>query len=507
MTHKRIDNLFLDHSACYAAMRAHDARFDGRFFCGVSSTGIYCRPICRVKTPKPENCSFFVSAAAAEAAGYRPCLRCRPELAPGSAPVDSASRLARSAARIIEEDFLADRTLSDLAGMLKITDRHLRRVFFAEFGVSPVQYLQTGRLLLAKSLLTDTRLSLTDVAMAAGFGSIRRFNDLFKMRYRLTPGGFRKNGGTPAESTDGITLSLGYRPPYDWGGLISFLALRAIPGVESVTPDAYRRTVAIKKGETVFYGWVVVSDRPKRSALSITLASSLLPVLPQALARIRHLFDVNCNPQEIYEKLSSMDSLLPGISKPGVRLPGCFDPFEMSVRAVLGQQITVKAARTLAGRMARALGEAIETPFEDLGFTFPSAGRICGLEGPIEDRLGPLGITGSRARSILALAEALATRAVTLSLHADPQDTMERLRQLPGFGPWTAQYIAMRALGWPDAFLAGDLGVKKALAGITPEKISAVSETWSPWRSYAVVTLWSSPESKPVILNKEIKKQ
>ena len=258
----RTPELLLDDKACYAAMQAHDVRFDGRFFCGVSSTGIYCRPICRVKLPKEENCTFFVSAAAAEAAGYRPCLRCRPELAPGLAPVDSVPRLARSAALIMEEDCLTSRKISELAAILGITDRHLRRVFFAEYGVSPVQYLQTQRLLLAKSLLTDTRLTVTDVAMAAGFGSIRRFNDLFKKHYQLTPNKLRKKGRSMEENNDGITLSLGYRPPYAWDSLISFLAARAIPGVESVAGDTYRRTVAIKKGETIHYGWISVANRP-----------------------------------------------------------------------------------------------------------------------------------------------------------------------------------------------------------------------------------------------------
>ena len=234
MMQKRTPGLLLDDEACYAAMQAHDARFDGRFFCGVSSTGIYCRPVCRVKVPKKENCTFFVSAAAAEAAGYRPCLRCRPELAPGLAPVDSVARLARGAALIMEEDCPTSRKISELAAMLGITDRHLRRVFFAEYGVSPVQYLQTQRLLLAKSLLSDTQLTVTDVAMAAGFGSIRRFNDLFKKHYRLTPNKLRKKGRSMEESNQGITLSLGYRPPYAWDSLISFLAGRAIPGVESV---------------------------------------------------------------------------------------------------------------------------------------------------------------------------------------------------------------------------------------------------------------------------------
>lgn len=485
----------LDGSACYAAMLAHDSRFDGRFFCGVSSTGIYCRPVCRVKPPKEKNCSFFISAAAAEAAGYRPCLRCRPELAPGLAPVDSVTRLARIATLIMEEDLLADRGIPDVAAMLGITDRHLRRVFFAEYGVSPVQYLQTRRLLLAKNLLTDTRLSVTDVAMAAGFGSIRRFNDLFKKRYRLTPGSFRNRDESPLEDNDGITLSLEYRPPYAWNELLSFLAVRAIPGVESVNQDTYRRTAAVKKGETTYYGWISVAHRPRRNAISVTVAPTLLPVLPQVLARIRHLFDVDCNPSNVYEKLVTMNRLAPDMCVPGMRLPGCFDQFELSIRAVLGQQVTVKAARTLAMRLAQSLGKKVDTPFRELTVTFPLPDDICALEIPIEDHLGPLGITGARARSIRSLAEALVTGSVTLSPHADPGSEMEKLLKLPGFGHWTVHYIAMRALAWPDAFPHTDHGLKKALAGMSPEEKQTLAQTWSPWRSYATVTLWNALEN------------
>lgn len=482
----------LDDRACYAAMRANDSRFDGRFFCGVSSTGIYCRPICRVKPPKEENCSFFISAAAAEAAGYRPCLRCRPELAPGLAPVDSVTRLARIAALIMEEDLLTDRNIPELAAMLGITDRHLRRVFFAEYGVSPVQYLQTRRLLLAKNLLTDTQLSVTDVAMTAGFGSIRRFNDLFKKRYRLTPGSFRNKDKNPAADHDGITLSLEYRPPYAWNELLSFLAARAIPGVESVAQDTYRRTAAVKKGETTYYGWIAVSNRPRHNALSVTVAPTLLPVLPQVLARTRHLFDVDCNPANVYEKLATMNRLAADMCVPGIRLPGCFDPFEISLRAVLGQQVTVKAARTLATRLAQGLGKKLETPFAELAFTFPLPDDIRSLNAPIEDHLGPLGIIGARARSIRALAEALRNGSITLSPHADPGSEMEKLLQLPGLGPWTVHYIAMRALAWPDAFPHTDHGLKKALTGMSPEEMQTLAQTWSPWRSYATMTLWNS---------------
>jgi AraC family transcriptional regulator of adaptative response / DNA-3-methyladenine glycosylase II len=490
-TRTKTPGLLLDDEACYAAMMAHDARFDGRFFCGVSSTGIYCRPVCRVKVPRKENCTFFASAAAAEAAGYRPCLRCRPELAPGLAPVDSTARLARAAALLIEEDGLASRTVSEAAAMLGITDRHLRRVFLAEYGVSPVQYLQTHRLLLAKNLLSDTGLTVTDVAMAAGFGSIRRFNDLFKRHYRLAPGKLRKKTQNQGRSDQGITLSLGYRPPFAWESLISFLAARALPGVESVADNAYRRTAAIKKGETVHHGWITVENRPRQSALSVTLGFSLLPVLSQTLARIRLLFDVNCSPEQISEKLTAMNELAPDIYVPGIRLPGCFDPFELSVRAIVGQQVTVKAARTVAARLAAAFGERIETPFEGLSFVFPTPETVCGLPGPIEDRLGPLGITSIRARSISALATALTTGAITFSCGADPTDLMKKLAALPGFGPWTVQYVAMRALGWPDAFPHTDYGVRKALGDRTPQEIADMSLRWSPWRSYATILLWN----------------
>ena len=496
MTQAKTPALPLDVKTCYAAMQAHDTRFDGRFFCGVSSTGIYCRPICRVKLPKEENCTFFISAAAAEAAGYRPCLRCRPELAPGLAPVDSVTRLAQSAALMMEEDCLATRKISEWAAMLGVSDRQLRHVFLAKFNVLPVQYLQTQRLLLAKSLLTDTKLKMTDVAMAAGFGSARRFNDRFKKHYHLAPSKLRKKGRLMEENNERMTLFLGYRPPYAWDNLISFLARRAVPGVESVVERTYRRTVAVRKGETIHYGWISVANRPKQNALSLTLATTLLPVLSRVLARIRRLFDMNCSPEKVQEKLVTMNRISPNMCVSGIRVPGCFDPFEMSVRAILGQQVTVKAAGTLAMRLVKAFGEKRLTPFETLSFTFPQPERICALESPIENHLGPLGITGARARSILALATALTTDSITLSYSANPRDEMERLIKLPGIGPWTVQYIAMRALGWPDAFPHTDYGVKKALSDRSPQEIRTLSQKWSPWRSYATLLLWNHLKNK-----------
>ncbi len=487
----------LDDEACYAAMQAHDARFDGRFFCGVSSTGIYCRPVCRVKAPKKENCTFFVSAAAAEAAGYRPCLRCRPELAPGLAPVDSFARLAHSAALLLEEDHSTGRKIEEVAALLGITDRHLRRVFFAEFGVSPVQYIQTRRLLLAKSLLSETGLSITDVAMAAGFGSVRRFNDLFKTHYRLAPKQLRARSRGSEADERGITLSLGYRPPYAWESVISFLAARAILGVERVAGGRYCRTAAIRHGKEIHRGWFLVANRQKENALSVTVSRTLLPALSQVLARVKLLFDLNCSPDKVQEKLAPMSELVPGACVPGIRAPGCFDPFEMAVRAILGQQVTVKAAGTLAARLVRAFGDKIDTPFEELTFTFPSPEKMCTLGGSIEDQLGPLGITGARARSILALAEALRAGSITLSHGANPAEEMEKLGNLPGFGPWTVQYIAMRALSWPNAFPHTDYGVRKALSNRPPQEILALSRKWSPWRSYATFLLWDSLSHKP----------
>jgi AraC family transcriptional regulator of adaptative response / DNA-3-methyladenine glycosylase II len=482
----------LDDKACYAALRSHDTRFDGRFFIGVASTGIYCRPICRVKLPKEENCRFFSNAAAAEAAGFRPCLRCRPELA----PADFDDRIAQRAVLVMEENCLDGFRISDLAKALHITDRHFRRIFFYEYGVSPVQYLQTLKLLMAKRLLTDTRLSVTDVAMSAGFGSLRRFSGLFQKQYRLTPSELRKIGTKKTENNDEITLSSGYRPPYAWDELISFLAARAVPGVESIVKGVYRRTVTTQKGETIYRGWISVANMPKTNSLSITLAPVLMPVLSQVLLRIRYLFDVSCNPSEIYEKLRIMDKLSPGMCVLGMRLPGCFDPFEISVRAVLGQQVTVKAAQTLAMRLASAFGDKIETPFNELNVTFPDPNTIYKLKAPIENHLGPLGITGARARSIYALAEAIVTGSISFSARADPPKEMEKLRKIPGLGPWTVQYIGMRAFSWPDAFPDTDYGVKKALPGMKPQDILNLSHVWKPWRSYATLNLWNSLKSK-----------
>ena len=476
----------------YAALKAKDTRFDGRFFVGVSSTGIYCRPICRTKLPKAENCTFYTTAAAAEKAGFRPCLLCRPELAPGNAPVDASSSLAHRAARQLEEECGAEQSIEKIANRLGCTDRHLRRAFTAEFSVSPVQYLQTCRLLLAKNLLTDTNLSVTQVAMTAGFGSLRRFNDLFKKQYNLAPTALRRRRVLSESQGDQISLLLSYRPPYQWQQILDFLSLRAIPGVETIRGGEYLRTVCLEaRGQKHVYGWIRVGDLPQKNALSVTVSASLMPVLPQVLTRVRFLFDLYCDPDAVYEVLASMNMIKPGLCIRGTRLPGSFDSFEMAVRAVLGQQITVKGARTLAARLAETYGTPVQTGIEGLTHTFPFPEDIIALDGPISNHLGPLGITGARANTILELAQALVQSKIEFNFFAQPEIEVQKLMAISGIGPWTAQYIAMRAMGWPDAFPHTDYGIKKALAPRTPKEILDLAEAWRPWRSYATINLWN----------------
>lgn len=477
----------------YAAFKAKDARFDGRFFVGISSTGIYCRPVCRARQPKPENCTFYHTAAEAEQAGYRPCLLCRPELAPGSSITDATANLVYRAARMLEENCGSGLSLDELAARLGCTDRHLRRVFTAEYHVSPVQYLQTCRLLLAKNLLTDTSLSVLEVAMAAGFGSLRRFNDLFKKQYNLSPTVLRKRVSEEKRQNGDVTLALGYRPPYPWEEMLHFLAGRAISGVDRVKDGEYIRTVHfVTTEEKHVYGWMRVGHKPKKNALTVTVNETLLPVLPQVLARVRHLFDLYCAPGAVYETLRVMNDIRPGLCVLGTRLPGCFNAFEIAVRAVLGQQITVKAASTLAARIAQTYGTPVQTGIEGLTHVFPSPEDILALNGPIENDLGRLGVIAARAKTIYELARAIVRGEIDVDLPARPEEEMKKLMAIRGIGSWTAQYIAMRAMEWPDAFLETDAGVKKALQPCTSKELLKMAETWRPWRSYATVNLWNT---------------
>ncbi|MGA2243396.1 MAG: DNA-3-methyladenine glycosylase 2 [Verrucomicrobiota bacterium] len=477
----------LNPDQCYEAVLARDARFDGRFFVAVKTTRIYCRPICRVKTPLRKNCQFFDYAATAEAAGFRPCKRCRPELAPGRSPLEAGSQLARATAYHIGQDFLAEHSLSELARKLNITDRQMRRVFRAEFGVSPVQFWQTQRLLLARQLLTDSSLPVMSVALASGFQSLRRFNALLQERYRMSPTELRqRRHQQPAGNLEEFSFRLSYRPPFDWDRLLGFLSRRAIPQVEEVRDGIYSRTVRVARQDRELVGHLRVRHEPDGHLLAVRLSDALLPVSATVLERVKRLFDLGADPAAIAATLGPLAE-----GNPGIRVPGSFDGFEMAVRAVLGQQVSVAAAQTLAGRLALRFGAPLAVPGLLLNRIFPPPGRIATAA---VDEFLRLGITRRRAETLMALAQAAAGGHLLLEPAGRLENTLGQLRQIPGVGEWTAQYIAMRALSWPDSFPHTDLGIKKALGLTGPKKILKLAEKWRPWRAYAALHLWSSLE-------------
>jgi AraC family transcriptional regulator of adaptative response / DNA-3-methyladenine glycosylase II len=516
-------------------LRARDARFDGRLFVGVRSTGVYCRPVCRVRTPLLRNCRFFANAASAEGAGFRPCLRCRPELAPGLAFVDSSRTLAHAAARLLTHAVQEGRdiALPEVAARLGVTDRHLRRIFVAEHGVAPVDYLTTQRLLQAKQLLTDTELPVTQVALASGFASLRRFNAAFAERYRLSPSALRRERGGMASGAEGgaapdaegrstatgaaataagrghparatargaaataaargLVVRLGYRPPYDIAGLLGFFARRQLDGIEQVDVAAGRlaRTLAWTHGSRRVAGWLAGRFVPERHEIEVEVAPALVPALGGLLQRVRHGLDLDADPALVDPVLAT----LPAPPVPGLRVPGAMDGFESAVRVVLGQQVTVAAARTLTLRLVQAFGEPIETPWPGLTRLFPTAAAIAGAA---PEAIGRLGIVRQRVRALQALATAIEGGTLELHLGAPLAPTLEALRALPGLGEWSVQLIALRTLGWPDAFPATDIGVLDALSRIDPtlpprdpRAATERAEAWRPWRGYAVMRLW-----------------
>jgi AraC family transcriptional regulator of adaptative response / DNA-3-methyladenine glycosylase II len=486
----------------YMALCTRDARFDGRFFTGVTSTGIYCRPVCAVRTPKRENCRFFDLAAQAEKAGFRPCLRCRPEVSPASlvwSTQDASHLLVHHALRLLNAPD-ALQTAKPLAERLGVSDRHLRRLFEAQLGLSPLQYLQTRRLLTAKQLLTDTALPVTQVALSSGFGSVRRFNAAFAQHYGLSPTALRRSGTVPGEGATG-TLRLGYRPPLDARALLAFFGKRQFHGVEWAEPDGptpcLRRTVrwqpqggpdATGVG-TPITGWLQAQfDLPRHQVLLQT-SDSLYPVLPAVIQRVRALLDLDADPSAINAVLHADFP-----QGDGLRVPGAWDGLELAVRAVMGQQITVAAARTLGQRLVECFGEPISTPWPQLSRLFPTAAVLARADGPA---LGQLGIVRQRQAAIVALARLPGQ--LVLDSTADVQATTQALCALPGIGGWTAQYIAMRVLRWPDAFVAGDVALHKAL-GVQGHKQPGKAATeaslrWQPWRSYAVVRAWAGLEA------------
>ncbi|MDR3231126.1 MAG: helix-turn-helix domain-containing protein [Synergistaceae bacterium] len=476
-----------DDDFLYEVLKNRDRRFDGRFFFGVTSTGIYCRPGCPARRPKRENCRFFESAAAAEKAGFRPCLRCRPELSPGETGASPEERLSVLASRALQQADGAG--VDEIAASLGVSERHLRRVFASRYGVSPVQYARTFRLLFARRLILETNLSFTETAMASGFGSVRRMNALFRERYRCNPTELRR-GASIGRDAGSVVLRISCRAPYAWSALLDFLEYRAIEGVEEVekteaSGGVYRRGVALESGGAAYRGWVAVSRDEKipsggTFALSAEVSLSLAPVLGQVVARLKRLFDTDSRPGDVRETLGVMTEACPGL-----RVPGCFDAFEMGVRAILGQQITVRAAHTLTTRLVEALGEETTTPYPTLRRIFPTPRRLLETD---DDTLGRMGIVRNRQRALHALAEFALSGG--LEPRADIEGQIRDLQKLPGIGEWTAQYIAMRALDWPDAFPHTDCGVRAALGNAPPGEILSLAERWRPWRAYATLYLW-----------------
>lgn len=475
----------LDPDACFGALAARDPRFDGRFFVGVRTTGIYCRPICPARTPRRDRCVYFARAAEAEREGFRACFRCRPELAPGGAAVDALPRLVESAAARIEAGALNEGSVDDLAEALGVTARHLRRAMLAELGVTPVDLAQSRRMALAKSLVQDTALPMAEVAFASGFASLRRFNALFRARFGRPPTALRRAHGIPG-APGAIVLRLDHRPPLDWPAMLAFLEARCTAGVEQVAEGAWRRTVRLGRHT----GWVSVRAVAGRPALRADVALSLAPVLMPLVARLRATLDLDARPDAVAAHLGRDPLLASSLRRrPGLRVTGTLDGFDAAVRVVLGQQVSVAAATTVAGRVARALGEPIETPFPGIDRLPATPARVAAAG---EDLLAGLGMPGARARTLGALATEVAEGRLRLERGAEPEAVRDALLALPGVGPWTAEVVAMRALGAPDAFPAGDLGVLRALGTRSEREAEARAERWRPWRAYATVHLWAS---------------
>lgn len=583
-----VASMELDRTTLYQALLARDRRFDGWFYIGVTSTGIYCRPVCAVRTPQERNCQFFNSQAAAEKAGFRPCLRCRPELAPGLGVLDVSKRLAHAAAQLIDDGFLATADLTALAERVGVSERHLRRIFLAEFSVTPVEYAQTQRLLLAKRLLTDTRMELGEVAFASGFGSVRRFNALFQSRYRLAPGRFRKDVDTSAGAAsraassngrgdksgkgpkgdrggasdvgdsggkfdlsgksekrrkidkgggrhstlpeDTIRFELAYRPPYAWDAVLGFLAHRRIDGVEMIADGAYSRVVSFDSPTGPCTGRVQIHDLPARNAIEIIVDTSLASVVPAVLGAMRRVFDLNCRPDLVDPVLGDIAADLPGM-----RVPGAVDGFEIAVRAIIGQQISVPHARTILAKFAVAFGRRLdreidagndtdgvgakavaeatsERPSEGgaslststsasrprssvtstsslpLAYAFPTAASFA--EAGAEHLRDVGNLTRARAQTLYSLAVEVASGRLRLAPLEPLEATLDGLLAIKGIGEWTAQYVAMRALSWPNAFPGGDLILRRQLGVETAKEANALAAQWAPWRAYATVHLW-----------------
>lgn len=475
----------LDTLLCERARLARDARFDGLFYTAVKTTGIYCRPICPAPTPHARNVTYFRHAAAAASAGFRPCLRCRPERAPGAPAHRASSDLVAGALRLIDDGLLDRGTVATLAAKVGVGERHLRRLFAEELGASPLDIAATRRLLFAKQLLSETTLPITSVASAAGYASLRRFNAAFVDSYGQPPRHFRRAATVPVDAAT-VTLRLPYRAPYDFQGMLAFLARRAIPGVEQVSEREYRRSIVIDQQPA----WYAVRAIADDTALALTLPLLRPDLLGSIVAKVRRQFDVDADPSALALAIADDAILGPLLQRwPGQRLPGAWDGFELAVRGVLGQQISVAAARTLAARLVAQYGTAYPAGPEGLQAFFPAPQAL--MDAPLE----AIGLPKTRASTLRGLAAACADGRVDFDTGQGLVSLVERLVALPGIGPWTAQYVAMRALSQPDAFPAGDLVLRKIAGGDQPmseRALQALSQRWRPWRAYAVMLMWRS---------------
>jgi AraC family transcriptional regulator of adaptative response / DNA-3-methyladenine glycosylase II len=475
--------LGLDPAVLDRARISRDPRFDGKFFIAVKTAGIYCRPVCPAPAPKSKNVLYFMTAAAAAEAGFRPCLRCRPEAAPGTPAWLGTSAAVRRALRLIQEGALDEISVDQLAERIGVGARHLHRLFIQHVGASPIALAQTRRLHFAKRLLDETNLPVTQVALASGFGSLRRFNFTFQKTYGRSPRELRQRRRGNAVRGDDVVLKLAFRPPYDWAHIRDFLAMRSIPGVERIDERGYARTIVADNGHAT----VCVRPLDRENALELRVRGAAPTALFQISAAARRAFDLAADPSRIAVTFKPDELLGPLLkARPGMRIPGAWDPFECAVRAVLGQQISVAAARTLASRLVQRCGQPITDPAEDLTHLFPSPAALAAAE------LSGLGVTGARIAAIQGLARAVVDGRVDFGASMD--ELVAALASLRGFGSWTAHYIALRALGEPDAFPTGDLVLCRMASAnghpLTTRELQIRAEAWRPWRGYAVMHLW-----------------
>lgn len=471
----------LDWRVCSRARLSRDPRFDGKFYIGVLGSRVYCRPICPAPTAKEKNCRYFPTAAAAAEAGFRPCLRCRPESCPGTPAWLGTSNTVSRALRLIGESGLEDGGVESLAERLGVGSRHLRRLFVRHLGATPIAVAQTRRLHFAKKLIDETELPMNQIAIASGFGSVRRFNAGILKVYHRTPSQIRRLARkTGLQSSDQYIFRLNYRPPFHWQAMLDFLVPRATPGVEQVDGATYRRTIATNG----FEGHFEVSLDAEHDALVARIDFPDPRSLFAIVERIRAMFDLNADWASIMKSLRADPALGPSVhAEPGIRVPGCWNGFELAVRAILGQQVTVRGATSLAGRLVSAFGKRFDGP-KGLTHLFPSAEVLA------KSKLEGVGLTGARAETIRGLARAVAAGKIKFEGVVDSEDFLRRLCEIPGIGTWTAQYVAMRALGEPDAFPSSDLGLLRALFVNSPRELERLSDPWRPWRAYAAMYLW-----------------